>query len=69
MRPYFKMIHGSHIAGMLKTGGSLAVSHPLKEVEDGNMADYHLLSEETGSPSFKPELEGAVGFLILNLSQ
>jgi hypothetical protein len=36
-----------NIGGMEKTGGSIVVSHPFKEVEDGNMADYHLLSEET----------------------
>ena len=49
-------------------GGSLTASHPFKEVEDGNMADYHLLSEETGSPSFGSKLEETFGFLILKLS-
>jgi hypothetical protein len=43
----FEPAHRPHKVGMEKTGGSIDVSHPFKEIEDGNMADYHLLSEET----------------------
>ena len=54
---------------MLKNGWlALAANHPFKEVEDGNMADYHLLLEETGSPSFSRKPEETFGFHTLKLS-
>ncbi len=64
----FEPAHRPDNVGMEKTGGSIDASHPFKEVEDGNMADYHLLSEATDEPYLTSYVEEAFGFLITNVS-
>jgi hypothetical protein len=59
---------GHILRGCWKTGDSLAVSHPFREVEDGNMADYHLLSEKTKQLHLDLIVEEVLDFLTLNLS-